>query len=321
MGALAFASRSGEAATAPVDYLNQMAIFVKVIDENGFSRAAKALGLTKSTISKQVAALEERLGVHLLERSSRKLATTDTGRAFYQRAVQVIADADAAMRAVAEINDAPRGTLRVFAPSTFGRVFLSPVFADFLEKYPAVEVELIYADRPVDMIGERFDVAIQLAPPSESTLIVRRIGELRRHLCASPAYLAARGEPATPDDLLRHDGLLYSETAAPEVWRLERDGAEVAIKMRGRARANSIEALTDLMLCGRGIGYPPTFATAARIKAGALRTVLPEWSSRSVPIFVVCPPGRTRDPKVRAFVDLVVERLGATAWAPREFGG
>lgn len=303
-----------------MDYLNQMAIFVKVIDENGFSRAAKALGLTKSTVSKQVAALEERLGVHLLERSSRKLAATETGRAFYQRAVEVLASADDAMRAVAEINEAPRGTLRVFSPSTFGRLFLSPLIADFLEKYPAVEIELIYADRPVDMIAERFDVAIQIAAPTESTLIVRRIGEIRRHLCASPAYLAARGEPATPDDLQRHDGLLYSETATPEVWRLERDGAEVAIKMRGRARANSIEALTDLMLRGRGIGYPPTFATAGRITAGALRTVLPEWSSRPVPIFVVCPPGRTRDPKVRAFVDLVVERLGAVTWAPRGLG-
>ncbi|MFS8066305.1 MAG: LysR family transcriptional regulator [Byssovorax sp.] len=299
------------------DYLSQMAIFVRVIDDNGFSRAAKTLGLTKSTVSKHVAALEERLGVHLLERSSRKLAATETGRAFYERCVEVLAGADEAIRAVAELNDAPRGTLRAFAPSTFGRAFLSPIVADFLEEHPAVEVELIYADRPVDMIAERFDVAIQLAPQSESTLVVRRIGEIRRHLCASPAYLAARGEPETPDDLLRHDGLLYSETAAPEVWRLERDGVEVAVKMRGRARANSIEALTDLMLRGRGIGYPPTFATTARIEAGALRAVLPEWSSRPASIFVVCPPGRTRDPKVRAFVDLLVGRLGAAAWSPR----
>lgn len=303
-----------------MEHLAQIAIFAKVIEENGFSRAAKALGLTKSTVSKRVAELEERLGVRLLERSSRKLAATATGRAFYERCTELLAGVDEAMHAVAELQTAARGTLRVFSPSSFGRAFLSPIIADFLAQNPAVEIELIYADRSIDMIAERFDVAIQLVPQSDSALVVRRIGEIRRHLCAAPAYLDAHGEPLTPEDLQRHDCLLYSETAGPEVWRLEREGAEVAIKIRGRARANSSEALMDLMLRGRGIGYPPAFATAAAREGGTLRAVLPEWSGRPMPIFVVSRPGRTRDPKVRAFVDLLVERLGAAAWSPAGFG-
>lgn len=142
------------------------------------------------------------------------------------------------------------------------------------------------------MISERFDVAIQLAAPSESALVVRRIGEIRRHLCAAPAYLAARGEPETLDDLQRHDCLLYSETAAPDVWRLSRGGVDTAVKVRGWARSNSSEARMDLMFRGHGIG-PPTFASMGALQAGALRTVLPAWSGRAMPI---CREGRCTTP-------------------------
>jgi DNA-binding transcriptional LysR family regulator len=299
-----------------MQHLTQMAIFAKVIEENGFSRAAKALGLTKSTVSKHVAELERHLGARLLERSSRTMAPTELGRAFYARCAELLAGADEAVRAVAELRGAARGTLRVFAPSSFGRAFLSPIVDELLDAHPGVEVELVFADRPVDVVSERFDVAIQLVPLGDSSLVVRRIGESRHHLCAAPAYLAARGEPREPEDLRRHDCLVYSEAATAEIWHLEGPEREAAIKVRGRVRANSSESLLDLVLRGKGIGYPPVFVTAGLIAAGKLRPVLPAWQGRSLPIFLVYPAGRARDPKVRAFLDLLIERLGKTDWSP-----
>jgi len=296
--------------------LTQMMTFAKVVELASFSAAAKALGLTKSTASKHVTDLEQRLGVRLLARTSRKVEPTEAGRQFQERCAELIAGAEDAVASTTALGSAVRGTLRVFAPSAFGRAFLSPILGDFLDRYPDIDLHFLYADRPVDLVGERFDVAIQLMALPDSSQKVRRIGEMQRHLCASASYLDAHGEPRSPEDLREHQCLVQSDTLAPGVWRLRSAHGEVSVKVRGRVRANSSEALLELMVRGHGIGHPPTFATLEGRKSGMLRVVLPEWSGSTMPIFAVSPPGRSRDPKTSAFVDFLVERFQGATWEP-----
>ncbi|MFA7431325.1 MAG: LysR family transcriptional regulator [Rhodospirillaceae bacterium] len=299
-----------------MDSLSGMAVFVRVVEEESFSAAARVLGLSKSAVSKQVAALEERLGARLLNRTTRRLALTDAGTAFFERAQRILADAEEAEAAVTQLSTAPRGVLRVNAPVTFGVQHLGPLLPAFMAAYPELAVDLVLNDRFVDLVEEGFDVAVRIGRLSDSSLIARRLAPLRRLLVASPEYVAVHGAPQQPDDLRNHACLLYTYLLRGDAWSLTGpNGRTTEVRVTGRLRANNGDVLRSALLGGMGIAYTPSFIVGRDLAEGRLVRVLPGWEDVSAAVYAVHPHARLVPPKVRAFVDFLAERFaGPSSW-------
>lgn len=299
-----------------MDRLSGMAVFVRVVEEESFSAAARLLGLSKSSVSKQVAALEDRLGARLLNRTTRRLALTDAGTAFFERAVRILADAEEAEAAVSRLSTAPRGVLRVNAPVSFGVQHLGPLLPAFMDANPELSVDLGLNDRFVDLVEEGFDVAVRIGRLPDSSLIARRLAPVRRLLVASPDYVAAHGAPQRPEDLRDHACLLYSYLLRGDTWPLTGpDGRTVEVLVTGRLRANNGDVLRSALLGGMGVAYTPSFLVGADLAEGRLVRVLPQWEDTTAAVYAVHPHARLLAPKVRAFVDFLADRFaGAPAW-------
>lgn len=299
-----------------MDRLSGMAVFVRVVEEESFSAAARVLGLSKSAVSKQVAALEDRLGARLLNRTTRRLSLTDAGVAFYDRAQRIVADAEEAEAAVSQLSATPRGVLRVNAPVSFGVQHLGPVLPEFMDAHPDLSVELTLNDRFVDLVEEGFDVAVRIGRLPDSSLIARRLAPLRRVVVASPAYVAAHGAPQQPEDLRDHACLLYAYLLRGDAWALRGpEGRAVEVRVDGRLRANNGDVLRAALLGGMGVAYMPSFLVGNDLAEGRLVRLLPEWQDDSAGIYAVHPHARLVPPKVRAFVDFLAERYGnCPAW-------
>ncbi len=256
-----------------------MAAYVRVVEAHGFTAAAERLGWSKSVISRRIAELEERLGVRLLNRSTRRLSLTEAGRAYYERCVRILADIEESEAAVASLHAEPRGRLRVSAPMTFGMLHLAP--------------------------------ALRIGTLADSALVARRLAPCRRIACAAPSYLAERGEPGTPAELAGHDCLLYSYLAAADQWSFaDAAGAEQAVRVAGRLRVNNGDVLRDIAIAGLGIVMLPTFIVAGALADGRLRPVLCDWRPAEVALHAVYPHNRHLSSKVRTFVDFLVARFG-----------
>lgn len=295
----------------PGDPLEGYATFAAVVECGGFSAAEQRLGLTKSAISKQVSRLEERLGARLLNRTTRRLALTEAGQAFYQHALRILAEADEAELAVSQLHASPRGLLRVSVPMSFGIRHLGPVLCPFLERYPDLTLEAQYDDRLVDLVAEGFDVAVRITRLADSSMIARKIAPCRRVAVASPEYVARHGMPHHPAELARHETLLYTLQTTANTWTLiHRDGSLAEITLSGRLRVNNGDALRAAAVSGLGIIVTPTFIVGADLAAGRLVRVLPEWEAEPIHVYAVYPPGRHLSVKVRAFVDFLVESFG-----------
>lgn len=293
---------------AALGELQRLAVFSCVVERRSFSEAARFLGVTKSTVSKQVAELEASLGLRLLDRTTRKVAPTEAGRRLYEQGGDVLDRARAATQTVRAMADEPQGVLRVAAPSAFGRQYVGPLIARFLARWPRVQAELVFADRPPDLVEARIDVAFRLDVVPSSSFTKRLLGRSRRVICGSPEYLRRRGTPQHPDDLLVHDCLVVGTAGRPS-WRLVSDTAAVEVPVNARVRADDGEALHGPMLAGTGLGYPPELAVADALRRGDLVTVMPEWSRATLPLSLVCPSKRQRDPKVRRFMELAWAEL------------
>ncbi len=239
--------------------LGAMATFAKVVELNGFSVAARDLGISKSAVSKQIARLEYDMGARLLNRTTRRLSLTEPGRAFYQGALRVLAEAEAAEQAVTHLSSAPRGTLKVNAPMSFGVRHVAPVLPAFMKKYPELAVELDLNDREVDLVEEGYDMALRIVRLRDSSLIARRLAPSRNILCAAPEYLARRGVPRFLEDLAGHECLLYSYQVAGDNWSFQAPGGKRRVRVSGRLRANSGDALLQAALGGLGIVLLPSF--------------------------------------------------------------
>lgn len=299
--------------------LSRIEVFIQVVQQGSFSAAALALGVTKSTVSKYVALLEDDTGTRLLHRTSRQMVLTEVGQRLYDRCAGLLQQADDALQAAARHKDSPRGTLRVHAPSAFTRAFLTPVLAEYLLAFPQVELELCSDDRAVDLIGERFDIGFHLGRLPSSGLLSRKLGTSRRCVCAAPTYVARHGAPTSPESLKHHDCLVYSPDGSPVTWTLQGAEGEVVVRLRGRVRATSGEALMELLLAGVGVGFPPAFASAPHLASGRLVPLLVPLVAETMPIYVLFPPDSQQDPKVRAFLDLAVTHLGrAGLWQGQE---
>jgi len=292
------------------DHLSAMAVFARVVEEGSFSDAARGLGVSKSAVSKQVGRLEDRLCVRLLNRTTRQLSLTEAGTAFYEHCRQLVADADAAESAVTHLAAAPRGTLRVNAPMSFGQLHVAPALPDFLAAYPELAVEMQLNDRTVDLIEEGFDLAIRIGQLRDSSLIARRLAPMRRVVCAAPSYLDARGRPGHPRDLKQHECLIYSYLSSGREWRFHGGDGDLRVPIQGRLEINNGDALLAAARQGFGVVMLPTFLAAADVKAGRLEPVLQDWcEAQTGGIHAVFPASRNLSPKVRVFVDFLARRF------------
>src|SRR5438093_1906101 len=279
--------------------------FVEVADAGGISAAARRLGLPKSIVSRRLQRLEQDVGAQLLARTTRGAALTEAGATLREHAVRAIAELVAAREAVSPEGDV-RGRLRITAPLSFGATHLAPVLAELALRHPRLHVHTAYSDRFVDLVGEGFDVGIRVGFLSDSSLVGRRIAPLRGMCVASPAYLAAHGAPATPEDLMRYECLLQGN----ETWRFMVGGKTIAIRPQGRFKADNGSALLAAALAGLGIAALHDFLADTPTAEGSLTTVLASYPSPEAGIYVVRPPGGTAPRKVRALVDILVERFG-----------
>ena len=301
--------------------LDSMALFARVVEAGGFSAAARELGLSKASVSKRIARLEDRLGVRLLNRTTRRLSLSEAGEAFYAGCRRMVSEAEAAEQAVTHLAAAPRGTLRVNAPMSFGQLHLAPALTAFLERYPELAVDLVLDDREVNLVQEGFDAGVRIKPLRDSSLIARRLAPSRALLCAAPAYLEAHGAPARPEDLTRHACLLYSYQSEPGVWLLTGPDGERRVRVSGRLRANNGEALLEAAVAGFGLALLPSFIAGEEVRAGRLRPVLSGWrAGNPVAIHAIYPASRNLSPKVRVFVDFLAERFGPEPYWDRKLG-
>lgn len=286
--------------------LNEMVVFERVVRVGSITGAARAMGVSKSSVSAQIARLERRLGARLLHRTTRRLGLTDIGAAYHQRCSRIVAEAQEADRAAGDARLAPHGTLRLTAPYLFGDAFLSPVVAEYLRRHSDVGVELMLAERIVDLIEEGFDLAIRIGPLEDSTLTVRGLGAAQMIYCASPAYLDARGAPRTPHELGDHECIVVGNRAGAK-WPFVSPQGPLSAAVKGRLTINSLMMGRDAALAGRGIAYLPGFLCADQLAAGALRPVLGEWLPGPYPISAIYPSHRHLSAKVRCFLDILLE--------------
>jgi DNA-binding transcriptional LysR family regulator len=295
-----------------MDKLTGMAVFARVIDAGSFTAAAAQLGMSKSAVSKAISALEDRLGARLLNRTTRRLALTEVGRAFYERCARIVAEAEEAELAVTHLQLTPRGTLRVNAPMSFGALHLGPALAVFLARYPELKVDLELSDRFVDLLEEGYDVAVRIAAAlPDSSLIARRITVDDAVICASPAYWQRHSRPRVPADLERHACVTYAYNPNPREWPfVAADGRPINVRVDGPLHTNNGEATLHVALAGLAVVRLPRFICGPELAPGRLEAVLADAMPPPNGIFAIYPHNRHLSAKVRAFVDFLIERFG-----------
>ena len=290
-------------------------MFVRVVERGSFTLAAGDLGLSRAVVSKYVSRLEERLGARLMHRTTRRLSLTEAGAALFEASRGAIERIEEAEAAVAQYQSAPKGRLRVSAPMSFGILFLGTAVAEFSRAHPEVTVDLKLDDRFVNLLEENVDVAVRIGTLTDSSLVARRIAKAQSIACAAPSYLDERGEPETPEDLAGHDCLLYSYLSSANVWRFQgSDGREIPVAVGGPLRANNGILLADAAAAGRGVVMGPSFYVLPRIRSGELRRILKAYRLAELGIHAVYPQRDFVPPKVRAFVDFLVERFRKADW-------
>ncbi|HEX6832930.1 MAG TPA: LysR family transcriptional regulator [Rudaea sp.] len=291
------------------DRLSEIAAFVEVARWRSFVRASAQLGLSVSAASRAVAALEARLGVRLLQRSTRRVGLSEAGRAHLPRCEALLAELAEAEAAVSERNTALRGLLRASVPGGFGLTHLAPILPDFLREHPQLRLDLQMSNRFVDLIEEGYDVAIRVGTLTDSRLAARKLGANRRILVASPQYLREHAPPKHPRDLDAHPCLILDIGPHPDAWTLANASRRHAVRVSGPLRSNHVLALRDACLAGLGIGLLPHFALTELLDEGRLVRVLPKWQTPEQGVYAVYPSNRLIPAKVRAFVDFIGGRL------------
>ncbi len=290
--------------------LEDMQAFIRIVDAGGIGRAAAQMDIAKSAISRRLRDLETRLGVKLLQRTTRVITLTEAGRRYYQSAVKV-ADDVAELNSVTANADAElRGTIRLAAPVSFGVSHLSSVISDFVALHPQLEFDIQFSDRHVDLIQEGIDLAIRIGDLKDSSLIARRITPVRLVMCASPAYLAKFGEPQTPDELRSHKVMRYAGSSSGNWHLIDPEGRNVAAKPKANIIANNGDFLRDLAIKGQGIIISPTFICWQQLRDLSLQRVLPNFRVASLDAYAIYPETRYLSPRTRSFINYLVERFG-----------
>ena len=296
-----------------MDRLTLMQTFVAVAEEEGFAPAARRLGVSPPVVTRSISALEERLGVRLLERTTRKVRVTEAGARYLGDCKRLLAEVEDVEAAVSGEHSKPRGVLGVTASVMFGRLFVARLLIDFLAKHPEVTARALLVDQVVDLIDEGLDVAIRIAKLSDSTLTSAKVGAVRRVTCASPGYLKKHGTPKTPRELGEHRSFVFSTERSTPSWAFEHDGQQLSFRPRATLLVNSSEVGIDAAVAGAGITRALSYMVASHVQAGRLRVILEDYEAEPIPIHVVYREGRRAPARVRAFVDFAVPRLRANA--------
>jgi DNA-binding transcriptional LysR family regulator len=295
-----------------VDRFDNMRVFARVVESGSFTGAAARLGISASMVSQHVKELEERLGARLLNRTTRKVSLTETGRAYYERCPRLLADLEETEQAVSDMHAIPRGELRVNAAPTFGIVQLAPAIADFTTRFPAISVELMLTIRIADLIDEGFDVAVWVGALPDSSLIARQLAPCRMVVCGAPRYFEKHGTPRTPADLAIHNCLTVAVTGLSyyRTWHLTAaDGTALNISPIGNLRTNSGAVLKVAALAGHGLVCLPTYLVGDALQSGRLVTVLDDYTAPPLALRALYPHNRHLSAKVRAFVDFLAARF------------
>ncbi len=292
-----------------MDRLQTMAVFVTVAEEAGFAPAARRLNMSPPSVTRAVSELEARLGARLLHRTTRSVRLTEAGHRYLADCRRILSEIDEADRHAAGVHAAPRGTVSVTASVMFGRVVLAPILLELLDRYPDLSVSTLFVDRVVHLIDEGIDVAVRIAELPDSSLTASRVGSVRRVLCASPGYLAARGRPRTPSELSGHDIINFVNMAPGGEWSFEGDGRNRAFRPTSRLLLNTADTAIAAAVDGRGITRVLSYMVAAHLEQGTLEILLEDYEPSPVPIHVIHKePGQT-SARVRAVVDYLAQRL------------
>ncbi|WP_028605751.1 LysR family transcriptional regulator [Ottowia thiooxydans] len=303
--------------TYSASHLQGITVFVQAVEAGSFTAAALRIGLSKSAVGKSVATLEERLGVRLLDRTTRRLALTEEGADFYQSCLRVLAELDYAESRAASRRREVSGVLRISLPVTFGRRWVMPVLSKLVRQHSKLELDVSFSDRAVDLLEENIDLVVRLGDPGNSAFLsARNLGLQRSVVCGSPAYFAQNGCPASIGDLLDHDCITFGQGGYVFPWKLpDSEGCSVSVKIKGRHTISDGDALRAAVLDGLGIGQFPTWLVADELRAGTLQTALSPQGVEGSPIHVLWPVTRDLAPKIRAVVDeLVLAFSPAAPW-------
>jgi DNA-binding transcriptional LysR family regulator len=292
--------------------LNEILVFTRVVQAGSFTAAAAELGMPKSTVSRKVTELEERLRARLLQRTTRKLGLTDVGRTYYDYCARIVAEIEDADRAVSSLQAEPRGLLRITTGTNVS--WLGSIVGEYLKRYPEVSVELVCTGRVVDMVEERFDLGLRAGALADSTLVARSLGVVRWFFVATPAYLKKRGRPKAPEDLNTHDCLLFGAGAAGRTLRLAKGEQSVQITPSTRMLVNDMDVLRGAATAGVGIALLPASQCVEELRARKLERLLRDWEVPATPVHLVYPTARYVTPKVKTFVEHLQQRMIPPPW-------
>ncbi|PXX45381.1 LysR substrate-binding domain-containing protein [Undibacterium pigrum] len=292
-----------------MDKLHLMTVFVAVAEEEGFAAAARRLAMSPPAVTRAIAALEARLSVKLLNRSTRFVRVTEAGQRYLEDARRIIADVEAADEATAGINAEPRGHLVVTAPVMFGKIFVMPGIVEYLQRYPAMDVSALFLDRVVNLLEEGIDVGVRIGELPDSSMKAIRVGQIRRVLCASPAYLQQHGTPVSPDELSRHSIIAATGVTPMVEWRFSHAGQNMAVKVKPRLTVSSNDAAIEASLAGLGISRMLSYQVDGCFEDGRLCRLMQDYETAPLPVHVVHRESRYASGKVRSFVDLIVAQL------------
>jgi DNA-binding transcriptional LysR family regulator len=300
-----------------MDRLHLMNVFAAVAEAESFNGAARKLHMSPPSVTRTIAALEKRLDVKLLNRTTRYVRVTEAGQRYLEDARRILAAVDEADEAAAGINAEPRGQLAITAPVQFGRMYVTPIIVEYLQRYPGVQVSALFLDRVVNLLEEGLDVGIRIGDLTDSSMKAIKVGEVRRVVCASPQYLQANPPPLTPADLARHT-IISSTTVSPASdWKFRHGTATRAINVKPRLMVSTVDAAIAAALEGFGLVRLMSYQVAPYIKLGELNIMLTEYEPEAIPIHVLHREGRNASAKVRAFIDLMVSNLRARLGAEK----
>jgi DNA-binding transcriptional LysR family regulator len=292
-----------------MDRLDELEVFTAILDAGSLSGAARRLRRSAPAVTRALAALEDRVGARLVERSTRRLAPTEAGLRLAETARRLLADYQDGVRE--QDSGVLRGKLRITAPHVFGRRHVTPAIIDFLDLHPALQVEMVFHDRNLDLIEHGIDLAVRIGQLPDTGMVARQVGQVSRVLVASPAYLARRGAPATPAQLEEHDVIFNAGVGSNTEWRFRDQQRELVVRVKARLSVNEIDAILMAVLAGRGIGRPLSYQVADQLASGALLRLLPAYEPAPLPVHLLVPSARHMPPRLRACFDFLAEKLSA----------
>jgi DNA-binding transcriptional LysR family regulator len=294
-----------------MDRFHLINVFVAVVDTNGFAGAARKLSMSPPAVTRAINELELHLGLRLLTRTTRTVRVTDAGERYVQDCRRILADMLEADESVSGLHASPRGRLTISAPVLFGGLYVTPVITEYLARYPDVSASCLFLDRIVSLVDEGVDVAVRIGELPDSSMQAIRVGQVRRVICASPDYLANNGIPITPDDLHAHTIVSASSVTPNPVWKLVENGETKSVHLEARMTTSTNDSALAAAVAGFGLTRLLSYQVAEHLRNGKLKTVLAEYEPAALPVHVVHREGRQAPQRVRAFIDLAVERLRA----------